>query len=877
MRKFYLFAAISLIASVPFATDATAGKRLDHVVVYSGDEVSSKTIYVYNSDGTVKQTETLMPDNSGELANNSKEVFGYDAEGRMNDYESYVWHASSMTYIGNPKEDAKKHTTFDAEGRISQVDYYKWDSNTAKWGEHVYQQGTYAYEGNVATEDRQRWLNDKFSPSDRRRYVYDEQGRVITYVRYNYSNTIPGEDGWVSGYTPTDSIEYAYDDHDNIVLQASYMYLGDDMWALGEKMKYEYTYDEYDNIATKTSYRWTDWTGEWGSGSTLTYENHYLADTDTYDLPYFCDYSQAGATEGTSTVDGNEDGNCWQVKNGALVCASAQASEAPDIFYTPALNMSSATEVKVAFNARLVEGSELAQMQMILCSNDEALTPLGTIGQIYDIDSTEGIEILGYIVAPQDGAFRIGITFNNNCVGAEVAIDTLSVYNYRPSNTPTEPYGLSAIAALDQSLQVQLDFYAPVYTVAGDPLSHVDKMEVYRNGSEDPVYTTGAVGASLVTRWVDTQAVKGENTYDIYAYANGQKSDPATVKVVAGYARPDSVKNLTVAEQADGSCIISWDKPDGVDGGELYDSPIYYTVIRNNEVMVAENTTETSVVDKTIETAGGQAPVFYVILSNNASGEGRSSYSDLYFVGSPYMAPYAESFAGGTMSTLWLIEKLEGLDGGWGIGEQAYSPDCQPQDADGGLASFMATNVNAGTKTRLTSAKINISHLAEPALGFYLYETAGEKSGDNLVVEVSRNNGKFEAVTEPIYASGNAAEGWVKKVIPLDAYKGETALRLSFVGEAVEGTTNINIDNILIQERSVVSVAENRVDKHLVYATADGQIVVKAQAGSDCTIHVYGISGQKVYAAQGSDVTIDAAPGIYVVDVDGTRYKVAVR
>ena len=171
--------------------------------------------------------------------------------------------------------------------------------------------------------------------------------------------------------------------------------------------------------------------------------------------------------------------------------------------------MASDTEVKIVFNARLANDCDSAQIQMILCSNDEELTPLGAVGNIHTIEPGEGSEIEGYIIAPQNGAFRIGICFNNSLVGSQVAIDTLTVYNYRPSNTPMEPYGLSAIAANDQSLQVQIDFYAPVYTIGGDVLGSVDKMEVYRNGSAEPVYTSEEVGASLVTRWVDTHAVEG--------------------------------------------------------------------------------------------------------------------------------------------------------------------------------------------------------------------------------------------------------------------------------------------------------------------------------------------------------------------------------
>ena len=80
-----------------------------------------------------------------------------------------------------------------------------------------------------------------------------------------------------------------------------------------------------------------------------------------------------------------------------------------------------------------------------------------------------------------------------------------------------------------------------------------------------------------------------------------------------------------------------------------------------------------------------------------------------------------------------------------------------------------------------------------------------------------------------------------------------------------------------VQERSVVGIADNRVDKYRVYATTEGQIVVKAQPGSECSIDVYGIGGQKVYATQGDEAIVDAAPGIYVVDVEGTRYKVVVK
>lgn len=140
-----------------------------------------------------------------------------------------------------------------------------------------------------------------------------------------------------------------------------------------------------------------------------------------------------------------------------------------------------------------------------------------------------------------------------------------------------------------------------------------------------------------------------------------------------------------------------------------------------------------------------------------------------------------------------------------------------------------------------------------------------------------RNNGAFETVAGPLYVSGNETEGWVQMIIPLDAYKGEKTLRLSFVGEAVDGTTNINIDHIMVLERAQVGVAEQLADKHVAYATGDGQIVVRTAPDREYAIDVYSVSGQKVYATRGSEAVVDVEPGIYVVDIEGARYKIAVR
>ena len=98
-------------------------------------------------------------------------------------------------------------------------------------------------------------------------------------------------------------------------------------------------------------------------------------------------------------------------------------------------------------------------------------------------------------------------------------------------------------------------------------MNKVDKMEVYRKGGTEPVYTTGEVAGSLRAEWIDNEPVKGENTYVIYAYSNGLKSDPSEVSVIVGYSRPGAVKNFTVVEDDAHNCVMTWEAPDAAEEG----------------------------------------------------------------------------------------------------------------------------------------------------------------------------------------------------------------------------------------------------------------------------------------------------------------------
>lgn len=208
---------------------------------------------------------------------------------------------------------------------------------------------------------------------------------------------------------------------------------------------------------------------------------------------------------------------------------------------------------------------------------------------------------------------------------------------------------------------MKLIWYTPNTNIGGDFISHADKMELYRDGVDEPLYTSPATGATLAAQFVDkTVPEKGEYTYRVYAYLDGLKSDAAVVTVKVGYSVPAPVEGLSVVENDDHSVTLTWDeaKPEYGD--------VKYVLTRNGSEILDDDFTGTSFTDNTIDTSNGQEYVYYFVQPYNEIGYGNLTSSDLLFVGEPTPVPFKESFAGGEPTHQWMNEKIKRIRPGMG-------------------------------------------------------------------------------------------------------------------------------------------------------------------------------------------------------------------
>lgn len=861
-KKYLLFSAmLSSIVATPLA----AQDVVTYVMVHntSDNALVNRIDYTYDPQNRVVEELTRVPNSEGDFDNYYRENYGYDDQDRRNVVEKLLWDETQWFWYPNSTiDDQRTVTVFNDDNRPAEIFYYsQFDSNTEKWGDEYEAHGVFEYDGNTGSEVRTtKETYPDGSPKETQEifeYTYDNQQRIVEKIKNFYLNN-----GLQEIKEPTDRWVYEYDDHGNATLEEQYTYSGSS-WALMYSYKYTYEYDGEGKITRKTQSNYVEISDAYEPYSDFTYE-YFYGTNDALELDYANNFDAADALDGFTTEDGNKDGNTWTLTGGSLQVTSAQASEAPEILYLPAIRFSTDNEVEITFNARLAEG-DTANVQMILCSNDNAHTPLGTIGEIHKVVSTEYTQVLGRVVAEKNSPYVIGICFDNNCTGTTLVIDDLAVKNGRSTDTPMAPYYLRATAERTGLLQVSLTYAPYTFTIGGEYIESVDKTELYRDGVEDPIFSTGEVSTSLEQRFIDeTIPERGEYTYCVYCYKDGLRSDATTVSVKVGYPVPHPITGFKAVENEDHTVTLSWDAPAAEDGD------VKYWIIRNNEVEVARDFTGTSFTDRTIDTSAGQTYVFYRVQPYNEIGASNNCYSESLFVGEPSAIPFRESWPGKTGTHLWLEDMINGIDQAWGYAS-SYN-DIDPQDGDGGMAMFLSTQIEPGYATRLTSEKIDLSSTTAPEVAFYMYIYPGEVSNDALVIEASTDNGEFQIVSAPISASMPETSGWRQHIVPLEGFAGEKNVRIAFRGIS-DATYDIAIDNVVVGEHGCAGISQATVTNARVYAAA-GTITVESDAVSD--IRIYSISGTPIYSANAQSARVQAAPGAYIVTVDGNATKVLV-
>lgn len=370
------------------------------------------------------------------------------------------------------------------------------------------------------------------------------------------------------------------------------------------------------------------------------------------------------------------------------------------------------------------------------------------------------------------------------------------------------------------------------------------------NSSTTTIFTTPQqVGED--TDWTQVQAglkmsaaLKADGTARIVVTADNAKGYglQSRVKTQVGVDQPMPAENVSLRVDG-GEATLSWTAPTaGKNGG--YVGNLTYRVERNDGVVVAEATTETSL---TGLQKGKYSLTEYKVTAANESGAASAATSNSVILGDALAMPFKESFDGGTCQHTWF------MGAAWDTFTAGNDPKTQDADGTSGLISFCcySTNVAKGTVSTIVSPAIAVGG-QQAYFNFSVYHYSGTfATEDSLTPCAIAADGSVQTLGDPIMRD-NGTTGWKEYSYPLSGNVVCVALK----GHSDYGY-NIHVDRIAVStEQSGVSAVE----------IADNALVT-----------VYNLSGARVAERmQRSDVST-LAPGCYIVRSATATEKVIVR
>lgn len=210
-------------------------------------------------------------------------------------------------------------------------------------------------------------------------------------------------------------------------------------------------------------------------------------------------------------------------------------------------------------------------------------------------------------------------------------------------NAPAKPTDLKVVPAEQGKLKADLSWTNPTKTFVNDELSSISSVVVERNNEEIAVFDNVKPGEKM-TMTDEKFTIDGEYKYVIYARnaeGDGSKTAEYAYVGVDTPGEPTNI-NLTVGEFCK-SAEVTW----GVSKGGLHNGyidldEITYKVIRMpDSVVIADNLTETKIVDNNLTTLQRYA---YKVYACNRMGETGAYTQVACILGDPAEMPYEETF-----------------------------------------------------------------------------------------------------------------------------------------------------------------------------------------------------------------------------------------
>lgn len=604
---------------------------------------------------------------------------------------------------------------------------------------------------------------------------------------------------------------------------------------------------------------WYEVTAFAGSLEGETSASNKIALGNALTVPYLESFDIRENFELFTVIDANNDGKTWNydATNFAVKCDYSSANEKDEWLISPPVTLGVDHLYKLYFKVKCANSSYPERVKVAFGKDKTVEAMTSELIPPTNIENEDYINMEATIKAPAAGDYYIGIQACSDADMFNLFVDDFEIELSSAIGAPAEVNGLKAVAAVQGKLETTISFITPNKAINGSVLTSLSKVELYRENDLIKIFNTPAVGTELT--YTDKEAKQGTNVYTVVASNGAGAGAEAKTSVYAGIDTPAVPINV-VLKEVNGKAVLTWEAPSiGEAGGYIDPATLKYYIKRNDNTIVAESISELTFTDEP-DLSGGQKFVYYFVYAESIAGIGYGTPSNSLIMGTPYDLPFVESFAGAELSKgPWVLTTIVG-DASWTLAESGEYPDVDPQDNDGGLASFVPGSKEGDAK-RLSSGKISLKGSVNPALEFYYYFVPG--ATEKLIVEVAKESGDFEAVRTINLAPSSIAEGWTKVTIPLKDFISAEFIQIGFQGVTVEGGYNLHLDNIKVRnllDYDIMATAINAPKTIKVGESKDISVTIMnngLKEAKDYTVELYR-NGKMVNSLVGETLTVNA-------------------
>ncbi|MCH5231413.1 MAG: choice-of-anchor J domain-containing protein [Muribaculaceae bacterium] len=517
--------------------------------------------------------------------------------------------------------------------------------------------------------------------------------------------------------------------------------------------------------------------------------------------------------DGWTIIDSNGDGITWEPKKGAMAINYCDDIAKDDWLITPAIELTAENYYNLSFDAHgskfwpeklevkigtanTVEAMSDYLLENIVLGNDDYTT--------YTKDFT----------VPSNGQYFIGFHGISDPEMFVLYLNNVVVSGQGSVEAPGEVEALKVVPDADGALSCTISFKAPSQSVAGNQLSGISALKIFRDDLLVSTISDATPGSSY--SYEDKPEKGGYYTYSVIASNEAGDSKSVAMKVLVGYDLPQAITKVTLSyTDQDGVINVVWPAvTKDTKGRTLSEQDITYSIFTMNDNAewdliqseISNNTLTLRLVEE-----GKQELKQVKVVPSTTAGDGTGGVSELIPVGTPYTELH-ESFPDMTINYVWLQRTTN--EGSFDVYDDYESlAGHNSQDGDNGYLRVYTPYFDSTADFISGLIKLSETH---PTLTFYTLNLGSTGKDDTNTIEIlvkEANSSEWKSVMAPREVKeicGEEPYKWAKCLVELDEYAGKNVqIMFSVIGYKYVDTMidNIGVDAVSETELSLTMVA----------------------------------------------------------------------